>query len=239
MTEQQIASIQIAAIIPAAGVGKRMQANIPKQYLTINQISILEHTIRKLSQITNITQIVVVVSESDPFIKQLQTQLPAQVKLVTGGAERVYSVLAGLRSLDSERFQWCLVHDAARPCVLAEDIEKLIQSCLSCNVGGILATQVRDTMKRQLVNPHHNVAVIEKTENRDGLWHALTPQMFKTHELIAAIELGLAENKAITDEASAMELTNAEIRLIEGDASNIKITRASDLALAEYFLNRE
>ncbi len=239
MNQAKQFSTELAAVIPAAGVGKRMQAGIPKQYLKINQQSILEHTINKLSAITAIKQIILVVSDSDPFIATLKPNLPPHVQIVEGGNERVNSVLAGLKSIDRERFSWCLVHDAARPCVLVEDIENLIKQCLSTNQGGILATPVRDTMKRQKFFANGGQTVIDSTENREGLWHALTPQMFPVQSLVEAIEAGLTNQLEITDEASAIEPTGAHIHLVEADASNIKITRASDLALAEFFLNRE
>jgi len=126
-----------------------------------------------------------------------------------------------------------LVHDAARPCLTREDLDRLIETVEQDAVGGILAVPVRDTMKR--ANAEGRIA---RTEARNGLWHALTPQMFRLgllrSSLIQARERGLA----VTDEASAMELAGHAPMLVEGRADNIKITRPEDLALAEFFLSR-
>lgn len=228
----------IAVVIPAAGSGRRMQSSIPKQYLTIKNKTVLEHTVQLLADIEQVTKIILVVSAQDPYIAQYKHHLSEKVAVVTGGQERVNSVLAGLHALNSNEYQWVMVHDAARPCVPKNDILKLIDTCISKQQGGILATPVRDTMKR--AQPQSNTAnpVVDKTEDRNGLWHALTPQMFLTEQLVTAIEQGLSQKKLITDEASAMELIELPVQLIEADESNIKITRKSDLALAEFFLSR-
>lgn len=228
----------IAVVIPAAGSGRRMQSTIPKQYLTIKNKTVLEHTVQLLADIEQVTKIILVVNAQDSYIAQYQHHFPEKVTIVTGGQERVNSVLAGLHALNANEHNWVMVHDAARPCVLKSDILKLIDTCIGNQEGGILATPVRDTMKREQPQNDTLIPVVGKTEDRSGLWHALTPQMFMTNQLITAIEHGLLENKLITDEASAIELLQLPVRLIEADESNIKITRKSDLALAEFFLNR-
>lgn len=229
---------KIAVVIPAAGSGRRMQSTTPKQYLTIKNKTVLEHTVQLLSSIEQVSKIILVVSAQDNYITEYEKHFSDKVSIVTGGQERVNSVLAGLHALNSHEYNWVMVHDAARPCVLKQDILKLIDTCLSNQQGGILATPVRDTMKRTLINNNMQIPLVDKTEDRNGLWHALTPQMFITEQLITAIEKGLSQNQLITDEASAIELAQLPVQLIEADECNIKITRKSDLALAEFFLSR-
>lgn len=229
---------KIAVVIPAAGSGRRMQSTTPKQYLTIKNKTVLEHTVQLLSSIEQVSKIILVVSAQDNYIAEYEKHFSDKVSIVTGGQERVNSVLAGLHALNTHEYNWVMVHDAARPCVLKQDILKLIDTCLSNQQGGILATPVRDTMKRTLINNNMQIPLVDKTEDRNGLWHALTPQMFITEQLITAIEKGLSQNQLITDEASAIELAQLPVQLIEADECNIKITRKSDLALAEFFLSR-
>jgi 2-C-methyl-D-erythritol 4-phosphate cytidylyltransferase len=218
----------IHCVIPAAGVGKRMQANVPKQYLTINDKTILAHTVERLHSVPCVEQVVVAINPQDQYFSDVS--LPNTVKVVFGGDERVNSVLAGLKSIGNTQNSWVLVHDAARPNVSVDDIEKLIETCFERHCGGILATPVRDTMKR-------GGQFIDCTENRENLWHALTPQFFPLTQLIEALEQGLKASITLTDEASAIENTGKPVLLVEGRADNLKITRPEDLALATFYLN--
>ncbi len=223
----------LTVVVPAAGVGKRMQASCPKQYLQIGQLSILEHTVLRLLAHPQIEQVIIALSDEDEYFSQTQLFDHSNVRIVTGGKERVDSVLAGLKAIDRERYPWVLVHDAARPCVSLEDLQRLIDSCLTKNIGAILATPVRDTMKRG------QQGLIEQTVEREQLWHALTPQMFPTQGLLSAIEDALSQHAVVTDEASAIELIGGQCQLVEGSSDNIKITRPDDLALAEFILSRQ
>jgi len=225
------------AIVPAAGVGKRMQANCPKQYLDINNESILSHTVMRLLSHPLINQVILALGEDDQYFAESQLAHHKGVIRVKGGAERVDSVLSGLRAVDGDKYPWVLVHDAARPCVTHEDINKLIEQCLKQNSGGILATPVRDTMKRGACI--EGVDNIEHTVDREQLWHALTPQFFKTEELRFAINQALKNGLTITDEASAIELANLPSLLVSGNSENIKITHPNDLALAEFYINKQ
>ena len=139
-----------------------------------------------------------------------------------------------MQAVDANIYPWVLVHDAARPCVSHDDIDKLIGQCLYQNCGGILASPVRDTMKRG-VSVEGKVNKIENTVEREQLWHALTPQLYKTDELQLAIEQALTNGLAITDEASAIEQANLPSLLVSGSSENIKITHPDDLALAEFY----
>ncbi|MDN3609033.1 2-C-methyl-D-erythritol 4-phosphate cytidylyltransferase [Vibrio ostreicida] len=224
----------IAAIVPAAGVGSRMQAQCPKQYLTIAGKTILEHTLETLLQYPKVDKVIVVVSENDPYFSQLAIATHPELIRVSGGKERADSVLAGLRYLQSHfSHQWVMVHDAARPCVKIQDIDRLISASLRDQCGAILATPVRDTMKRA-----NSSDKIDHTVDRQSLWHALTPQMFPTQRLTEALAQALDNGVHITDEASVMERLGEQPTLVQGGADNIKITQPEDLALAEFYLNR-
>jgi len=223
----------LAVVVPAAGVGKRMQAACPKQYLKIGQLTILEHTVLRLAAHPNIDKIIIALGSEDEYFPTTQLGQHPKIEIVNGGKERVDSVLAGLNILDNEIYPWVLVHDAARPCVTLSDVDNLIEECISNGLGGILATPVRDTMKS---GTQH---LIKHTVERENLWHALTPQMFPTKQLQYAIEKALLSDAVITDEASAIEFIGDKSQLIEGSSENIKITRPDDLALAEFILTKQ
>jgi len=223
-------------IVPAAGVGKRMLASCPKQYLEINNQSILIHTINLLLSHSKISKIIIVLSDEDEYFPQTRFAKNNNVIRVSGGKERVDSVLNGLYAIDVERYPWVLVHDAARPCVTHEDIDKLIEQCIANNCGGLLAAQVVDTMKQ---NSQAHPSIVVNTIDRSNLWHAFTPQMYKTVELKQAIEQALEQGEEITDESSAIELAGLPSLLVLGRRDNIKITRPEDLALATFYLEQQ
>lgn len=227
------------AIVPAAGVGARVGAAIPKQYIRINDKAIIEHTLEKLAASKIITKIVVAVSKEDAYFNDLASVKSLPIQVVEGGADRCDSVLAGLEYLKkvANDDDWVLVHDAARPCVEVNDIHRLIAKLDEHEVGGILGVPVRDTMKR--ISDVNGVNEIVKTENRENLWHALTPQMFRIGILHKAM-VHCRENKiSVTDEASAIEYLGLNPVMIEGSANNIKITQAEDLMLAELYLKQQ
>lgn len=228
--------MSIAMLIPAAGVGSRMQADRPKQYLQLHGRTVLEHTISKLAALPACQAIWVAVSPADPYFSALD--LPPTVKRVDGGAERADSVLAGLQAIDATLYPWTLVHDAARPLVHSSDVARLIEQCMLNRQGGILASPVRDTMKRGRPQADGQ-SVVEHTVDRQQLWHALTPQLFPTALLRDALQQALAQGVQITDEASAMEWAGHPVQLIPGRADNLKITQPEDLALAAFYLERQ
>jgi len=228
---------KIWVIVPAAGIGRRMRSEIPKQYLSLNGHSVLEHTLHRVSLYPAITEIIVVLAEEDPYWKKQQFEMVARpIKTVMGGKERSDSVLNGLRSLVDRASDkdWVLVHDAARPCVRIRDIQQLINQCHSDPVGGLLAIPVRDTMK--LADAEGRV---QQTVEREQLWHALTPQMFRYGVLRDALEQSQRQGVAVTDEAMAIERAGLRPRLIEGHSDNIKITRPEDLTLAAFYLHEQ
>ncbi|WP_434997189.1 2-C-methyl-D-erythritol 4-phosphate cytidylyltransferase [Vibrio scophthalmi] len=225
----------IVAIVPAAGVGSRMKAGKPKQYLTIGQQTVLEHTVEKLLAHPAVGIVVVAITDGDPYFPELSIATHPRVIRVSGGKERADSVLSALQYVQVHQLgEWAMVHDAARPCVRVEDLNTLISVSQTHDVGAILASPVRDTMKRSNQNGD-----IDHTVDREALWHALTPQMFKTEPLTRILSDALAAGAMITDEASAFEWAGLQPALVQGYADNIKITQPEDLALAEFYLERE
>jgi 2-C-methyl-D-erythritol 4-phosphate cytidylyltransferase len=228
-----MSSEQFTVVVPAAGVGKRMQADRPKQYLTLLGKTILEHTLETLISHPRINRIIVALDKADPYFDDLSCSNASWLTRAEGGQERADSVLAGLNAMENE--QWVLVHDAARPCLSHSDLDKLLAIVNHDMIGGILATPVRDTMKRE--NPQYPQRILH-TEEREGLWHALTPQLFPLQQLKFALQDALDSQTTITDEASAMEWAGHSVQLVNGSASNIKITRPEDLALAQFYLSQ-
>ncbi|TKG03548.1 2-C-methyl-D-erythritol 4-phosphate cytidylyltransferase [Vibrio sp. F13] len=223
----------VIAVVPAAGVGSRMKADRPKQYLKIHDKTILEHTIEKLLSHPQVAQIVVAISDDDPYYPDLALNLNPQVIRVSGGSERADSVLSALNYIAEQQLSdWVMVHDAARPCVQLSDIDKLISGAMNHDVGAILAAPVRDTMKRGAQGQ------IEHTVERADLWHALTPQMFRAKPLWKALSEALQQGASITDEASAFEWKGLSPALVAGRSDNFKITQPEDLALAEFYLSQ-
>ena len=223
----------VIAVVPAAGVGSRMQADRPKQYLKISGTTILEHTVEKLLSHPQVSQIVVAISDDDPYYPELALNKNPKVLRVSGGSERADSVLSALDYIAEQQLgDWVMVHDAARPCVQLGDIDKLISGAMSHEVGAILAAPVRDTMKRGAQGQ------IEHTVERADLWHALTPQMFRAKPLWNALSEALQQGVSITDEASAFEWKGLSPALVTGRSDNFKITQPEDLALAEFYLSQ-
>ncbi|MGL4380111.1 MAG: 2-C-methyl-D-erythritol 4-phosphate cytidylyltransferase [Vibrio sp.] len=225
---------KLIAVVPAAGVGSRMQADRPKQYLSLLGKTVLEHTIDGLLAHPQIDQVVVALSADDPYFSHLALARDPRVIRVDGGQQRADSVLAALDYVCQHQLsQWVLVHDAARPCVTHADISQLIRLALTHPVGAILAAPVRDTMKRS-----DHLQQIEHTVDRTALWHALTPQMFRAQALREVLHAALQQQVTITDEASAFEWRGEKPALVTGRADNLKITQPEDLALAEFYLRR-
>jgi 2-C-methyl-D-erythritol 4-phosphate cytidylyltransferase len=226
MTEQFI------AVVPAAGVGARMGAAIPKQYLTLQGKTVIEHTLAVLLSHPRIAKVVVALGPQDDRFADLAIAQEASLLRVSGGKERADSVLAGLQLCQD--YNWVLVHDAARPCLTHADVDSLMNTALKTEHGAILGCQVRDTMKRTDADGN-----IIATVEREQLWHALTPQMFPVTLLTGALTKGLAAAENITDEASAIEFLGLSPKMVVGRADNIKITRPEDMPLAELYLQEQ
>ncbi len=228
------ASQKIWAVVPAAGVGKRMNADRPKQYLELAGKTVIEHTLSRLLQAEVFAAVAVAISEEDPYWSELSIANHEKIITAAGGKERADSVLSGLHAIRTQATDddWVLVHDAARPCITHADIHHLIESLINDEVGGILALPCADTLKNvQGKN-------ILGTVDRSVIWRALTPQMFRYGTLKTALEHAVG-NPVITDEASALELQGLQPKIVEGRPDNIKITRPEDLALAQFFMAQQ
>jgi 2-C-methyl-D-erythritol 4-phosphate cytidylyltransferase len=227
-------STKFWAIVPAAGVGKRMQADRPKQYLELTGKTVIEHTLSRLLQADVFTAIAVAVSEEDPYWPELSISQHKNIITAPGGKERADSVLSGLKTIRDQAadHDWVLVHDAARPCITPSDIHFLIDSLVNDDVGGILALASPDTLKQV------DGIAITGTLDRSHIWRALTPQMFRYGMLKSALEQAQG-NPAITDDASALELQGLQPKIVEGRPDNIKITRPEDLALAKFYMEQQ
>ena len=221
-------------VVPAAGAGRRMASGTPKQYLEIGAKTVIEHTLDALFACKRIRSIVVVVSADDDTWPGLAARYSSQsIETVTGGEERCHSVHNALVHIaqTADANDWVLVHDAARPCLRPADIDTLIDTLAGDKTGGLLGVPVADTMKQVSADGQ-----IEQTVSREGLWHALTPQMFRLGPLQVALDKALSSGCVVTDEAAAMELAGHRPRMIQGHRDNIKITLPADLALAEFYL---
>ena len=217
-------NILLDVVIPAAGVGSRMGSSIPKQYLKIQNIEIIAHTISVFLNLPYINNIIVVLSKEDSYFKSLPIASHKKIKLAQGGKERADSVLAGLYQSSTE---YVMVHDAARPLLTEHDVNKLVDEAIAddCS-GGILCSAVSDTLKLE------SDGLIAKTVDRSYMFRAFTPQLFKTKDLIKALQDGFLNNALITDEASAMERAGFKVKLVSGRSDNIKITTQDDLFIA-------
>lgn len=230
----------IWAVLPAAGVGRRMGSAIPKQYLQINGEPLLVHSLRRLCAVNSIQRVVVVLHPEDNHWSSIEssvnTEFEDRVITVVGGDERYQSVLNGLDVLNDLAVDddWVLVHDAVRPCVRVADIETLIAKIDSHAVGGLLGSAVDNTLKRV----DENLAVVE-TVDRETIWNALTPQMFRYALLRKAIGAVVASGEKVTDEAAAVETAGFRPIMIAGNKDNIKITHEADLVSARQILQAQ
>ena len=223
------------AIVPAAGIGSRMQAKIPKQYLPLLGKTILERTLERLDNSLAFEKIIIALNPKDPYWPTLNLNNDKYI-IVDGGAQRSDSVLNGLKAIEgmAAAQDWVFVHDAARPCVRTADLCNMLDVLESCGHGGLLAAQVKDTMKRG-----NKLGCVDSTVERENLWHALTPQAFPFAELLSAYSRAAEQGEAITDEAMAIESAAGKVKLVSGSQDNIKITRPEDLHLAELYLQAQ
>jgi 2-C-methyl-D-erythritol 4-phosphate cytidylyltransferase len=224
------------ALIPAAGSGTRLGGETPKQYLEIDGKCLLAHAAASLLAAPRIVKTFIVTLPGDPYAERITAMPGLEAALVVpcGGATRAETVLNGLRAIEKHGVldnDWVLVHDAARPCLSADALNRLIDEIGTDVVGGLLAVPVADTIKR---GDEYQRAV--STVPRSDLWQAQTPQMFRAGTLRNALLDAKLEN--ITDEASAIEAAGMRPKLVKGERSNIKVTYRDDLLLVEWLLER-
>jgi 2-C-methyl-D-erythritol 4-phosphate cytidylyltransferase len=221
-------------VVPAAGRGVRAGGDRPKQYQLLAGRPLLDHTLERLAAHPRIAGLVVVIAADDPHFSSVDAIGGKPLIAAIGGGERSDSVLAGVLALPAvvSPDHFVLVHDAARPCVRADDITRLIDMA-GAGEGGLLGAPLRDTLKRADAASHSTA-----TEPREGRWRAFTPQMFRRGPLAHALALAAAEGIVVSDEAMAMERTGVLPLLVEGSEDNIKVTTPADFALAEFLLGR-
>ncbi|MGM0521041.1 MAG: 2-C-methyl-D-erythritol 4-phosphate cytidylyltransferase [Pseudomonadota bacterium] len=217
-------------IVPAAGQGKRMGAALPKQYLTLAGAPILAVTLARLYAALPHARLVLCLDEKDHWFDPAWVPF-ARWQRVSGGAERMDSVLNALQAIDAAADDVVLVHDVARPCVSTADVCALEQAAKQHAGGALLGMPVADTMKRE-----SSVGTSARTEPRDGLWHALTPQGFRYALLCQALVHAREHGTLVTDEASAVEALGHMPKLVSGRRDNLKVTHPDDLALAAAIL---
>jgi 2-C-methyl-D-erythritol 4-phosphate cytidylyltransferase len=227
-------NFSIWAIVPAAGLGRRMESKLPKQYLTIHNKTVLEHTLSRLLSIKSIAAIMVVLDKDDQYFAKLTCANNNRIMTTIGGTERCDSVLSALFALQHKikANDRVLVHDAARCCVLPSKVEELITSLKNDKVGGLLGVPVSDTLKQ--VDSHQKST---QTLDRSIVWAAQTPQLFPYDLLKQSLENSLAAKQLITDEASAIEYSGLQPQMVMGHHDNIKITHPNDILIASAIMN--
>lgn len=226
-------SPKVWVIVPAAGVGARMGAGLPKQYLPLQGQTVIEQTLSVLAKTPYLAELVVCLHSEDRNFQKLGID-PLSVRTTAGGSERSDSVLSGLEFFKAKATEqdWVLVHDAARPCLSEKLLNEFVQNVMTEGQGGVLAVPVADTLKLVEVGTQRVV----KTQDRANLWQAQTPQMFKFHDLLSALKRAKTNSHPVTDEASAMEFAGMQVSVFPGSSTNIKITHPQDLGLARLIL---
>ena len=221
------------AIVPAGGRGTRFGDGIPKQYVEVAGQPLLAHTLHALLLHPGVSGALVALPAEDPYWPGWTSLAGKPILACTGGETRADSVLAGLEALpdDVRADDFVLVHDAARPLLRHPDLDALLERGRNDPVGAILATPVRDTLKRA-----GDDGGIDATEPRERLWRALTPQLFRRLQLTRALQAAREAGIVPTDEAMAMERLGHRPLLVEGSEDNLKVTTRADLAYVEYLL---
>ena len=220
---------QYWVVIPATGIGQRMKASYPKQYIKLSGKSILQHTLDNLLSYPRVTGAVLILNSNDTHWDKLNYHHDKPVLLCTGGEQRHHSVYNGLKrlKLQTDDNPYVLIHDAVRPFVSHSDLDRLLEVLDDCEDGALLAAPVADTLK--LADDNLNV---KSTHPRDNLWRAFTPQAFKLDKIFSALNQVINNKLEVTDDASAMELMDMHPCLVQGDVQNIKITTPQYLLLA-------
>lgn len=227
-------------VLPAAGSGRRMQLDKPKQYLSVAGRPLLQHSLERLGGMPEIARVAVALAADDADWPQLAVNLPqaVAVKVVTatGGEERMQSVINALTMLQpfATEADWVLVHDAVRPCVHPADVRKLMLELAEEAAGGLLGVPVRETLKSS-----SDGRFVRQTVDRSGMWQAATPQLFRFGVLQRALQAAAARGTTVTDEAAAVEALGLPVRLVAGRADNIKLTYPGDVPLAAAILEAQ
>lgn len=224
-------------VVPAGGAGKRFAASVPKQYAPLADATVIEHALAPFEADPDCAGIVVAVAADDAAWPQIAARRSRVIGDAPGGEQRAHSVRNALRALavSARDDDWVMVHDAARPCFTAADLKLLKSELASHPVGGLLAIPLADTLKKSL-EPGTRATHVDVTLDRDGLWRAATPQVFRLGVLLRALEAAFDAGRIPTDEAQAIEWAGHRPQLVAGRADNIKVTTPDDLALAAAIL---
>jgi len=227
------AEVTCWVVLAAAGKGTRLGADVPKTYVPIHGRPLISYSLDCFLSYAPCVGIVVVIAEDDQHWSLLPYTDMDNVYCVRGGNERYDSVLRGLQFLHDKvnANSWVMVHDGARPCITHASLDRLLQALQKDAVGGLLGVPVTDTVKR--IDANHNV---ESTLDRDDLYLAQTPQLFRYGVLSNAMAAALATNINITDSSMAVAQAGYPCTVVAGDVSNLKVTTSADLALATYYL---
>lgn len=225
------------AVLVAAGAGQRMKTAQPKQYLLLRGRPVLNYALDTLLASSRISQVVTVLSPHDQYWEVLcAPHYPTTLATVTGGAHRMHSVLAGIQYFhaQAEASDWVLVHDAARPCLQAQDLESLFDALTDeSDTGALLACPVSDSILRS-----NTQGVMVEAVDRTNLWRAMTPQIFRYKLLHDLLANSIQRHRLFNDEASAVLAAGIMPKLVLGSSDNIKITHPDDLAHADAILAR-
>jgi 2-C-methyl-D-erythritol 4-phosphate cytidylyltransferase len=220
-------------VMPAAGAGQRFGGEVPKQYAPLAGRCVIEWALGPFLADPRCAGLCVALAPGDTLFRSLPSAADPRLRMTDGGAQRCESVQRGIAASDAGPGDWILVHDAARPCLSVAERDRLLDELGNDPVGGLLAVPAVDTLKRG-----DAAGRVAATVARDGLWHALTPQMFRREPLERALRAAADRGLVTTDEAQAIELLGLAPRLVEGDRSNLKVTRAADLDEAAAVLRR-
>lgn len=228
----------LCVLIAAGGEGRRMGAVVPKQHLQLAGRSVIEWSVTAMDHLPGVSQLIVVASSDDQLWVETSEllQLATPLQTVPGASTRSGSVKAGLEWIvrHSGEDTWVLVHDAARPLVEPSDCLQLVEQVITSGCdGGLLGVPAIETIKRVAKNQR-----VLETVDREQIWLAMTPQMFRAGPLLDAITNAMDLGVAVTDEASAMEMAGYQPLIVEGRRDNLKITHPDDIALAEHLLNQ-
>lgn len=224
----------VTAFIAAAGMGKRMNMGINKQFLTINDIPILAHTIKKLEKSKYIDFLVIIIKKTDiSYLGEIINRFKINIdyKIVYGGKERQDSIYNGLINMPDQT-DIVLTHDGARPFVSVDKIDEAIEEVFETGAC-VLANRVKDTIKVSL-----DGKLVNYTPNRDMLWQVQTPQVFKAEILLKAYNQAYSEDYYGTDDCSLVEKTGVKVKLINNSYDNIKITTKEDLQIASTLIKK-
>src|SRR5437588_1190754 len=232
---------RIAAILPAAGLGTRMGAETPKQFLELNGTPIVILSLRRIASCPLVTDLIVATRADE--VQRLEERIAKEkfkqpVRVVKGGDSRQESVAAALREVSNDT-EIVLVHDAVRPFVTVEQITRVIEEARRCHAAilGIPAMDAVKEVKRSSLP--QDVALITGTIPRERIVLAQTPQVFRTKLLKEAFAKAAADGVNASDEAGLVERLGYDVHVVHGTERNIKITKPSDMELARFYLDLE